>query len=146
MFPGRQVLTTTYVNATESGINVFTGFTPGANKKYFIEAELSAQAIAVDNAVQLALLGPATGITRVAVKVITPTEATEEIESALALNAYSEQDAAMTTPSIYTLLAIVEVGATPGAGHIRVGAKALTAAANAVRIFPGSFMRWREDS
>ena len=140
----QQKLTATYVNATVTGTNVFAGFTPLANKRYAIEAVLVAQSAAAASGIQIALLGPSTGITRATARVVTPSGAAADLIANLnALNAYTAATASLTTPHLILLDGVVEVG-TPGAGNIRIGARAESAAANAVQIFPGSFMRWKD--
>ena len=140
----QQKLTATYVNATVTGTDVFAGFTPAANKRYEIESVMSAQSAAAASGIQIALLGPSTGITRVATRINTPSGAAADLIANLnALNAYTTATASLATPHLILLSSIVEVG-TPGAGNLRIGARAESAAANGVQIFPGSFMRWRD--
>lgn len=140
-----QVLTATYVNATVTGTDVFSGFTPAANKKYLIDALLSVQSNAATTGVQTAILGPTTGITRSATKINSASAAgTDLITHISALNTYQVAVAGLTTPNLLYIQSIIEVGATPGAGNIRVGARSEVAISNAVQMFPGSSMRWRE--
>ena len=140
----QQKLTATYANATVTGSDVFAGFPPLTNKRYAIEAVMSAQSATANSGIQIALLGPSTGITRVTTRIVTPSGAAADLIANLnALNAYTVATASLATPHLILLDAIVEVG-TPGAGNLRIGARSETAAANAVQIFPGSFMRWRD--
>lgn len=139
-----QITTSTYVNATLTATDVYTGFTPAANTRYLVDALLTVQSNAATTGVQIALAGPTTGITRAAVKVISAASATtDKIDHISGLNTFQVATAGLTTPNLLSLQAIVEVGGTPGAGNIRIQCKSEVAIANAVQIFPGSSMRWR---
>lgn len=136
--------TTTYVNATQTATDVFTGFTPVANKRYAITAKLSVQSNAATTGVQTAVLGPASGVTRSAVRIVSADGAATVKHDNVVLNTYQVAIAGLTTPSMLIIEAIVEMGASPGAGNIRIGAKSEVAVANGIQIFPGSSMEWRE--
>lgn len=139
----KQVLTTTYVNATVTGTDVFTGFVPVANTKYIVDILASVQSAAATNGPQVSLAGPTTGITRSAVKIVSASAAATDLITHTALNTFQAGAAGLVTPNLLMLQAIVEVGATPGAGNIRMQARAEVAATNGLQIFPGSSMRWR---
>ncbi len=140
-----QRLTATYSNATIAGTDVFSGFTPVASKRYHVEALLNVQSSAAASGVQTSLLGPTTGITRAGVRIKAAlTATTEKVDYLSALNAYQVTTTGVVTATLIQLQAIIEVSPSPGAGPIRVGARAEVAAVNAVQIFPGSHMRWRE--
>lgn len=139
-----QVLSGTYVNATVTASNVFAGFTPAANKTYLIDVLLMVQANAATTGVQTAIAGPTTGITRAAIKINSAaTATTDKVDHISSLNTFQVATAGLVTPTLLYIQAIVAVGATPGAGDIRVSCKSEVAIANAVQIFPGSSMRWR---
>lgn len=138
-----QALSTAYVNATVTATDVFTGFTPVANTRYIVDVLASVQSNAATTGVQVGLTGPATGITRSAVKVVSAASATADKIDHIALNAFQVATAGLAIPNLLMLQAIVEVGASPGAGNIRLQAKSEVAIANAVTIHPGSSMRWR---
>jgi hypothetical protein len=138
-----QALTTAYVNATVTATDVFTGFAPAANTHYIVDVLASVQSSAATVGVQAGLVGPTTGITRAAVKIVSAASATADKVDHIALNAFQASTAGLATPNLLMLQAIVEVGATPGAGNIRLQAKAEVAGTNAITIHPGSSMRWR---
>ncbi len=138
-----QTLTTTYINSTLTASDVFVGFIPLANTRYLIDALLTVQSNAATTGVQTALAGPTTGLTRSSVKIISASAATTDKVDHLAVNGLQIAVAGLTTPSLLSMQAIVEVGATPGTGNLRVQARSEVAIANGVQIFPGSSMRWR---
>ena len=138
-----QALSTAYVNATTAATDVFAGFTPAANTRYIVDVLASVQSNAATTGVQVGLSGPTTGITRAAVKVVSASGAAADKIDHLGLNAFQVATAGLVTPNLLMLQAIVEVGATPGAGNIRLQAKSEVAIANAITIHPGSSMRWR---
>lgn len=138
-----EIRTTTYVNATVTASDVFVGFVPLANTRYLIDVLVTAQSIAATSGIQTAIVGPTTGITRSSVKVISAATATTDQLNHLALNGFQVALNSLTTPHLISVQAIVEVGATPGAGNLRFQARTEVAATNAVQIFPGSSMRWR---
>jgi hypothetical protein len=136
-----QALTVAYTNSTVTATDVFTGFTPAANTRYIVDVLVSVAAAAVTTGVQTGLTGPTTGITRSAVKVVSASAAGTDLISHQALNAFQVAAASLTTPTLLSLQAVIEVG-TPGAGNIRFQAKS-EVAASAITIYPGSSMRWR---
>ena len=136
-----QVLRTTYTNATLTGTDVVTGFAPLANSLYEVDVLLMVQSNAATTGVQVALAGPATGITAAAVRIESASTATTELTSHSALNAFQAQTSGLTTPNLLTVRALVSVGATPGVGNVRVQARSELLAT--VTVLPGSYMRWR---
>lgn len=137
-----QALSTAYTNSTITASDVFTGFTPVANTRYIVDALLSVSAAAITTGVQTALFGPSSGITRSAVKLIAANTSAADTISHTSLNNFQTMTAGLTTPTLLSIQAIIEVGATPGAGNIKVQAKS-EVAASVVTIYPGSSMRWR---
>jgi hypothetical protein len=128
---------------TTTAVDVHTGFTPSANTRYIVDALLMVTSAAATTGVQTALLGPSTGITRVAVKIVSAaTVTTDKIDHISALNTYQVATAGLTTPSLIYLQAVVDVGASPGAGTIKVAFKS-EVASSAVVVQPGSSIRWR---
>jgi hypothetical protein len=136
-----QALTVAYTNSTVTASDVFAGFTPAANTRYIVDVLASVSAAAATTGVQTGLTGPTTGITRSAVKVVSSSAAATDLISHQALNAFQAAAASLTTPTLLSLQAIVEV-ATPGAGNIRFQAKS-EVAGSVITIYPGSSMRWR---
>lgn len=137
-----QALSSAWTNSTVTGLDVFTGFTPAANTRYIVDCLLSASSAATATGIQTGLAGPTTGITSAAVKISSPLTATTEQLSSIGLNAFSAPATSLTTPQLILLQAIVEVGATPGAGNIRLQARS-EVAASVITLRAGSSMRWR---
>lgn len=131
-----------YSNTTVTASDVFTGFVPAANARYIVDILASVSTAAATTGIQTALVGPTTGITRSAVKIVSASAAATDKIDHLALNAFQAAAAGLTTPSLLMIQAIIEVGATPGAGNIKLQARS-EVAASAVNIHPGSSMRWR---
>lgn len=138
-----QALTTARTNSTVTGADIFTGFAPAANTRYIVDALLSVITQAGTTGVQTALLAPTTGITRAAVKIVSSSSTTADKIDNLALNAYQGATAGIATlSSLISIQAIIDVGATPGAGNVRAAFRS-EVAGSTVTINPGSSMRWR---
>ena len=137
-----QALATGYTNSTVTASDVFAGFTPLANTRYIVDALLSVQAAAATTGVQTGLMGPTTGIPRSAVKIVSAINATSDKIDHLSINGFQVATAGLQTPYLVSIQAIVEVGATPGAGKIRIQARS-EVANSLIIIHPGSSMRWR---
>jgi hypothetical protein len=131
-----------YTNSTVTASDVFTGFAPVANTRYIVDILASVSAAAATTGVQTALVGPTTGITRSAVKIIAASTTAADTITHTSLNNFQTMTAGLTTPSLLSIQAIVEVGATPGTGNVRLQAKS-EVAASAINVHPGSSMRWR---
>lgn len=140
---GEQILTTTYSNDTVTASDVFSGFAPAANTRYLVDVFLLVQSVATTTGVQTALAGPASGVTRAGVTITSAASATTQKIDYLALGAFQIATAGLTTPTPLIIQGLVDVGAAPGAGNIKVQAKAEVAGTGAIQIFPGSSMRWR---
>lgn len=137
-----QKLTTAYTNSTVTASDVFAGFAVIANTRYIVDVLASVSAAAATTGVQTAIAGPTTGITRSAVKIISASAAATDLVTHTALNTFQAAAAGLTTPSLLSIQAIIEVGATPGAGNVKLQAKS-EVAASAITFYPGSSMRWR---
>jgi hypothetical protein len=138
-----EVRTTNYVNSTVTGTDVFTGFTPGANKKYLIHGYLMTVSAATGNGAQFAVLVP-TGMTSSACKFVVPLTATTDRVDSLAAGSYSGATTGLVTNTLSLVTAIILVGASPGAGNIRIAGRSETALTNGLTVLPPSVMRWRE--
>lgn len=137
-----QITTTAYTNSTVTASDVYTGFAPVANTRYLVDILASVSAAAATTGVQTALAGPTTGITRSAVKIISASAAATDLIAHTVLNTFQAAAAGLTTPTLLSIQAIIEVGASPGAGNIKLQAKS-EVAASVITIYPGSSMRWR---
>lgn len=137
-----EIRTADYTNATTTGTDVFTGFTPAANTRYMVDVLLMVQSAAATTGIQTALLGPAAGITRSAVKINSASAAGTDLVTHTVVGTYQAAVASLTTPTLLYIQALVTVGATPAVGNIRVAARS-EAALSTVTVWPGSSMRWR---
>lgn len=136
------VTTAQSTTSTSTPLEPFSGFTPVANTRYIVDILAMVQSAATTTGVQSALSGPTTGITRSAVKVVSASAATTDKIDHLALNAFQVATAGLTTPNLLMLQAIIDVGASPGAGLIRAQFKT-EVSGSSITIQPGSTMRWR---
>lgn len=136
-----EIRTTAVNNSVISLVDAFTGFAPAANTRYMVDIVASVQSNAATVGIQTQLTGPTTGITAAAVKIAAATSATADAIAHSGLNTIQANTAGLATPSLVTIQAIIEVGATPGAGNIRMQFRPETATLMTVR--PGSIMRWR---
>lgn len=133
--------TASTTSSTSTPVEPFAGFTPAANTRYIVDI-LAIVSVGVNTTgIQAALAGPSTGITRSAVKIVSAATATSDKIDHLALNAFQLSTGSLTSPSLHLIQAIVDVGASPGAGAIRAQFKAEVAAP--ITVHPGSSMRWR---
>lgn len=137
-----QALTTSYTNSTVTASDVFTGFVPIANTRYIVDSLCIVNSAAATTGVQTCLAGPTTGITRSAVKIQSASAAAADKLDHLALNAFQVATAGLVAFTLLNIQAIIEVGATPGAGNVRVQARS-EVAGSAIAFHPGSSMRWR---
>lgn len=138
-----EVRASNYVNSTATGSDIFTGFAPGANKKYLIEAFLACSTPASSNGSQFALLVP-TGMTATAAKIVAPMTATTERVDNVAAGTYSGATTGVASTTLSTVVGLVLVGAAPGGGNIRIGGRSETILTNGLICYPPSVMRWRE--
>lgn len=138
-----EVRSSAYTNSTVNASDVFTGFKPNANTRYIVDVFASVFTAAITTGIQVGLTGPTSGITASAVKIITANTSAADTISHTALNNFQTMTAGLTTPTLLSLQALVEVGASPGIGNIRLQAKS-EVAGSLVTIRPGSSMRWRE--
>lgn len=138
-----QALTTAWTNSTITQTDVFTGFLLAANARYIVDILASVQAAAATTGVQVGLAGPASGVTRSAVKIVSAaTNATDKIDH-VSLNSIQVATAGLTIPSLLMVQAIIETGATvPANTPVRLQARS-EVAGSLVTIHPGSSMRWR---
>lgn len=140
----QSVMGTPTTSATAAAdIAGLTGFTPEASSKYIVELIASVSAAAITTGVQVGFAGPSTGITRAAVKVVSAQTATTDMISQQGLNSWQGSAASLTTPTLLTIQALVEVGATPGGGNIRPSWRS-EVSASVVTMYPGSHMKWRK--
>ena len=137
-----QWLTSTWSNSTVTGTDILAGFTPAANTRYIVDVFLIVSSAAATTGIQTALFGPSTGITRSAVKIVSSASITAVRTDHVALNSYQGAVSSLTIPTLISAQAIVDVGATPGAGAIRPVGRSEVAASQ-VQVFPGSSMRWQ---
>lgn len=137
-----QALSTAYTNSTVTASDVFTGFAPAANTRYIVDILASVFTAAATTGIQTALSGPSSGITRSAVKIISASAAGTDMITHTTLNTFQVATAGLTTSTLLSIQAVIEVGATPGAGNIKLQAKS-EVAASLVTVSPGSSMRWR---
>jgi hypothetical protein len=133
---------TAYTNSTVTASDVFTGFTPVANARYIVDVLASVHTAAATTGIQTALAGPTSGITRSAVKIQSASAAATDLLTHTVLNTFQAAAAGLTTPTLLYIQSIIEVGASPGAGKIRMQAKS-EVAGSLVTVNPGSSMRWR---
>lgn len=134
--------TAAVTNSTVTGADAFTGFAPAANTRYIVDVFLIVTAAAITTGVQTALLAPTSGMNRAAVKIVSAATSTTDKVDHLSLNSYQVTTAGITTPTLISIQAIIDVGAAPGAGNVRVGLRS-EVAGSAVVVQPGSSMRWR---
>lgn len=118
------------------------GFTPVANSLYVIEGLVPVQTAITTTGVQLILAGPTTGITWSAVTIHTPTASNADTPFHGALNAAAPMTAGLTAVAMARVKAMVQVGASPGAGNIRLQLRS-EIAASAVTVRAGAFLRYR---
>lgn len=137
-----QVVTTSWTNSTLTGTDIVAGFAPAASTRYIIESLLSVQAAAATTGVQTRFSGPTTGINQAAIKIVSAASTTADKVDHVPLNTFQAAAAGLTTPSLLSVQAIIDVGASPGAGNLRVQGRS-EVSASLVTVFPGSFMRWR---
>jgi hypothetical protein len=136
-------LASDHTNSTTTSQDVpGLGFTPVANALYVIEATLPCTAGAITTGPQYALSGPASGITWSAVTIKTPTASNAETPFHGALNGAAPMTAGLTQPSLVRVYAMVQVGAAPAAGNIRMQVKS-EVASSAIITKAGAFMRYR---
>jgi hypothetical protein len=136
-----EVISANVTNSTVTGSALFSGFAPTPSTRYIVDVLLSVTG-STATGVQTALTGPTTGITRSAVKIVSASAPTLDKVEHLALNAWQIATAGLPTPSLLMIQAIVETGATVGAGKITTQFRSETAG-SVVTVHPGSSMRWR---
>jgi hypothetical protein len=137
-----QIVTTTYTNSTVNASDVTSGFIPVANTRYIVDILASVSSAAVATGVQTAIAGPTKGITSSAVKIVSASAAASDLITHTSLNTFQPAAGGLTSPSLLSIQAIIEVGASPGTANIRFQAKS-EVAGSAITIRPGSSMRWR---
>jgi len=136
-----EIRTTAATNNVIALADAFTGFAPAANTRYLVDIVASVLSNAATVGIQTQLTGPTTGITAAAVKIAAATSATADAIAHTGLNTIQANTAGLAVPSLVTIQAIIEVGASPGAGNIRMQYRPETATLMTVRA--GSIMRWR---
>jgi hypothetical protein len=133
--------TTDWTNSTTTPTDIFTGFTPAAQTTYLVEAFLMGNTAATTTALQVALVGPTTGIGSVAIKYQLPATTNTEFLSFIA--GMSNFPGNTTAPAAFALYKVegVFITTTPGVGNVRFqGQSEIGGSLVTVRI--GSFMRW----
>lgn len=136
-----QILTTAHNNSTTTASEPFAGFDPAPNTRYLIECVALISSNAQTVGVQTALAGPTSGIPSAGVKIVTAASTTADKVDHLLLNSFQTATAGLTIPNIYNLQAIVDVGANPAAGNIRLQMKAENNTQVTMRA--GALFRWR---
>lgn len=136
------VLGSTITSTVTAAADAITGPSLAANTRLVVECKLHVASAAATTGVQVGLAGPSTGVTRSSVKVVSAQTASTDMISHQTLNNWQSSAAGLLTPSLITIDGMIEVGATPGAGTVRVSWRT-EVAASTVTMYPGSFMRWR---
>lgn len=135
---------TTYSNATLGLTDIFPGFAPVPNKNYEVRSRLICGVNVSTTGMQTVLAGPANA-ERAAVKISTPLSAsTEQVNNYSDLNQIQTMAAGYAGFSLLCIEAVIDFGPSILAGNVRVQARSEVAATNAVRVYTGSFMSWRE--
>lgn len=133
---------TQYSNSTTTASDVFTGFTPAAQQRHIVEAQLLVSSAAATTGVQIALAGPAGQLREGAVKIVSASAAATDFITHTTLNTFQAAAAGLTTPSLIFVWAMLNWGATAPASAVKLQAKS-EVAGSAINIYPGSFLRWR---
>lgn len=137
-----QIRTTDYTNSTVTASDVFTGFAPVGGGIYLIESTLAVQSAAVATGVQVGLTtaGP---VVYSAMKISAPDAQTVEYIYHSAFSVQAPTPNGITTPAILQITGMIQMGATPAAGNVRIQAKS-EVAGSLITVKTGSIMSWRK--